>query len=473
MLGVDGVEVLARHCRGRIAQNPCRKQCFLEILGGSCTIPIPMVPTSPSPMLDDKAMWELGVLVGQESHTVAGQIAILQMIERMLRAENTDLECMHIEAGDGLYSLLLRLGDPRAPFKVFIPAHIDSVPPLPEWQDPYTLKQDPINPDRLRALGIGDMKAAAWLNLELARTIQVPKGAEYIFGWIPDEEKKSRGARTVIANFPDWEKITMILGSEIGSFRTPENDEGQRIVVGRRGVAKFDASISIASGGHADEESSPNAIEAYHQARGDLVRLFYGDATTPGLAYDHPMLGKERWQDWRMRSDSPEGALNPTRAEFGYRIHLVPPSTLDGVLEQQRECFRRIAAIGNWQKWRIDWNVVRNQTQISYPPYAVAEDHPLLTAVMGGAAEAASAWARPGVDVSPTLVDGPWSDENLYATERGEKVVIGLPYEMQNPHTPREHASRSSIARTLAVYRHLLERYFESNGVISQHHGNS
>ncbi len=431
------------------------------------------MPQKSLPDISENGMRELGLLVRQESYSLGGQVEKLKLIERLLMAANPDFNPIRLPAEDGLYSLILRVGEPDAPFKVFLPSHVDTVEPLPEWYDAHRLLPDGIDPDKLRGLGVGDMLAACWINMELARTIRVPEGAEYIFGWIPDEEKKSRGARSVVKNLRDWDKVSLVLGSEIGSFRSPPNDEGQRVVVGRRGVIKFDATITVGEGGHADEAYSPNAIQAYRNAVTDLERQFSGDVHSLKLAREHPMIGKERFQDWRVRSDSPEGALNPTMVEFGYRIHLVPPSTLPGVLEQQRACFRRIAEQGNWVRWRINWELIQNATHISYQPYAVPDDHPLLEAIVQGAAKAAEAWARPGIDTTPKKIAGPWSDENIYAGEGDlQKIVIGLPYEMQNPHTPREHASRRSIARALEVQRFLLEEYFQSIGVISQYRKN-
>ncbi len=438
---------------------------------------------------DDLRDFEL--LTAQESHSVEGQIAKMEMIERMIRerdhtvrrnasirirdaqglsggnladAVNSEVQNIRISRmllGDGRFNLIVEKGDDdsdnddRSIYRVMIPAHVDTV----QSGAPVQLYNDPRHPDRAHGLGVYDMGAGVLNNIDLAITTKIPKGMKAYFVFTVDEENNSVGARELIEQWQVWPLIDAVVSSEIGPVPPlPDDDPRVRLITARAGRLKLIGNISIDphAQGHGSEKDMPNASSALRHVLNSLDRRFYEGYENPdGTGYEpkqqreHPLLGSEMIEDgdidaWKSRT----GYFPPDRAEFQFAVRMVSPSTQDEYLQHFTRWTRGIAKKGQWSKWGINHSITRNAKLASYSPYELPRDHEIV--------RVATDVITRITGVAPEIMGAPSvSDECDYA-EAG-KPVITIPPNGDEAHHPDEWVSLSSILKIREIVRALLE----------------
>ena len=83
-----------------------------------------------------------------------------------------------------------------------------------------------------------------------------------------------------------------------------------------------------------------DVVRCYFIMERDFYNEYYDSTsarTHPQIQKRHSILGSEEFDDWRWRSDDREGAVHPRKAEFGIKVRIVPPSSIQGVIDQLRD----------------------------------------------------------------------------------------------------------------------------------------
>ncbi len=430
-------------------------------------------------------------LTAQESHSIEGQIAKMEMIESMIRARDLaqrraaaveirdaqgltggelaeavnqrvqNIRVSRMLLGDGRFNLILEKGDDDrdnddpSVYRVMIPAHVDTV----NSGAPTQILHDPKHPDRVHGLGVYDMGAAVLNNIDLAITTKIPKGMKAYFVFTVDEEKNSVGARELIKQWDVWPLINAVVSSEIGPVPPlEEGDPRVRLITARTGRLKIIGNISIdpRAQGHGSEKDMPNASSALRHLLNSLDKRFYngyddpeGGPREPKQQRTHPLLGEEMIEDGDIdASKTREGYFPPDRAQFEFALRMSPPSTQDEYLRNIVRWSRGIAKRGEWSRWGINHSVTRNPGLASYSPYELPPDDPVV--------RVASSIIQKITGVAPDIVGAPSvSDECDYA-EAG-KAVITIPPNGDEAHHPDEWVSLSSTLKIRAIVRALLE----------------
>lgn len=318
-------------------------------------------------------------LTAQESHSIEGQIAAMELVEEMISRRQTERvrtvteelratglrdEALHtavtervqpiavhrMDLSEGIdrpgpegkgvrkisrWNLVVEKGDgdeddPQI-LRVMIPAHVDTVRSGARTE----LDLDMVHPDRLEGLGVYDMGAGVLNNIALATSVNVPKGMKVFFVFTVDEEENSIGARRLMERqLREWPMMDIVLSSEIGPVPPLANgDQRMRLITDRAGRLKMFGDISIAPGsqGHGAEASVANASEAMHDVIQRMkARMFEGFEDESAFSETHSRLPPERFEHgdvhaWREPGET-TGYTNQNRANFDFSARIVPVS---------------------------------------------------------------------------------------------------------------------------------------------------
>jgi acetylornithine deacetylase/succinyl-diaminopimelate desuccinylase-like protein len=457
------------------------------------------MPETPDYRMSNVDLRNFERLTEQESHSVEGQIAKMDLIEQMLREGEDSLrrsvvneirqatgasggelaaaigermQTMHVsrmQLGDGRYNLIVEKGDEDPEnedstiYRVMIPAHVDTV----KSGAPTQFIHEPMHPDRVRGLGVYDMAAGVLNNIDLAVNARVPKGMKVYFVFTVDEEKNSIGARELIKQWDVWPLINSVVSSEIGPVDVAEEgDHAMRLITARAGRVKMigDITVDHRHQGHGSERKMPNASKAKRHLQNAIDTRFYDGYRSsdgsgefePAQQREHPLLGQEEIEDgadasWMTR----EGYFPTDRAQFELAVRMVSPSTREEYAQAITRWAKGIAKKGEWKKWGINHTIGQNPNLASYSPYELPADHPLV--------RVASETIQKVTGLLPKIVGAPSvADECDYA-EAG-KPVITIPPNGDEAHHPDEWVSMSSTMRIREVIKRLIE---EPDGLLS------
>jgi acetylornithine deacetylase/succinyl-diaminopimelate desuccinylase-like protein len=368
---------------------------------------------------------------------------------------------------EGVPYLICQLGRrENADFTLFIPSHIDTVKPDPDWASPYQLTANPRDNDRLEGLGGYDEQSSVLNGIRLLREAPVPEGLCVYVAFVGDEEYRSHAARHIISHWPHFQSVDAVLSSEIGPLKVPEGDDVMRIILGRRGILKTRLHAKLVKG--AGHGARPGMPSAYHELA-QVYRLFNPDALDP-LPADlaccaphlrhHPLLhGAEGATSGPLGYEevfaadvgaTSEGLIRPQEAKANHKTLLVPPSTIASALRTQADALERLGGLRDWQARGIRVTLSQRTDSTSYSPFQVDPKHPFV-GVVSNAIERVS-------HAPPVLAYGHSNaDENLYAMEGG-KPTLSVPIKGGGAHSPQEWVSASDIARNFIVFRFLIEQ---------------
>lgn len=371
---------------------------------------------------------------------------------------------------EGVPYLICQLGKrENADCTLFIPSHIDTVKPDPDWTTPNQLNAHFQMPDRLEGLGAYDMQSSVLNGINIIREVKVPDGMCVYVAFVGDEEYRSYAARHIISNWPHFQSVDAVLSSEIGPLKVPEGDDLMRIILGRRGILKTRLHAKLVKG--AGHGARPGMPSAYHELA-QVYRLLNPDpldplpdklrACAPRLRY-HPLLhGDEGSKPGPLGYEEvfaadvaagSEGLIRPQEAKANHKTLLVPPSTIASALRAQVEAMERLGVIRDWQSRGIRMTLGERTDSTSYSPFQVDPQHPFVDVVAYGIEKVSHA--------PPVLAYGDSNaDENLYAMEGG-KPTLSVPIKGGGAHSPQEWVSASDIARNFIVFRYLIEQSLE------------
>lgn len=441
-------------------------------------------------------------LIAQESSTPDGQKKVMDLIEELFlerRSKRRDairirltamgglteqevdqsisyqmsqvsVERFHLGDEHGRHNLILGKGSgDEAKCTIMIPAHVDSFGAISK--ELLQLKNDEFDADRKRGRKTWDMGAAILNSIAGAAEFDVPEGMQVYWVFTVDEERNSLGARKLFPKpeegwegWEGWKRVDLVLSSEIGELtrRPAPDDRAMRYITARRGRLKMIGSIDVMNKGHGANPETPCATEAENEAKYLLRHSFYKDVgfgKPPKKT--HPLLIEEKFETRDVRSDEPEGDTQNRSVTFKISQRLVPPSTLESALEEQKRIFEAIAAKGEWARWNIQHSLKRDPRKTSYEPYEMPEENTaveiaknIMRDVSGAEPVPAGAWSA--------------SDECLYFAELlkrtsggtfvgTNKGVVNIPIIGNHAHSPEEWVSWRDAARVRTVIRMLIE----------------
>ncbi len=467
--------------------------------------------------LTDVDLEQFERLTRQESFTLEGQAAKMELVERLieeriracaeslqqrLRGESVNAEDAERQAREMTqqvhirrqrvdavrHNLIVGRGDgSSANLRVMVPAHVDTVFPAdvplprqrpPGWEQDIIARtrmlqftRDPHDRDRIRGLGVWDMGASVLNGVALAAETDIPKGMHVDYVFTVDEEVGSLGALKLIKEWPGWPKVDIVLSSEIGPLATrpPEGDTAMRYAVARRGRAKFLGTYSIDNDrmGHGAVDDQSNAVQAFVHAMFHLERRFYGSDGAPPIQHRHPLLGEDKFDFGFMESNDPPGLVNPQLAAYKLFIQQVPPGSPEDCGEALREFLDGYARKNSWERFGISYTLGLSGAATSYPPYTMPirvdgspMPHPAGDILVDAMRRVTGQMPMPTGARSV-------SDETLYATDMlrrmGRKGFDGTRRGVLNPliegnkaHNVGEWVSERSMLQMRALMAHLF-----------------
>lgn len=368
---------------------------------------------------------------------------------------------------EGVPYLICQLGRrENADFTLFVPSHIDTVKPDPDWAMPHQLGASSLASDRLEGLGAYDEQSSVLNGIRILREVQVPDGMCVFVAFVGDEEYRSHAARHIIGNWPHFQSVDAVLSSEIGPLKVPEGDDVMRVILGRRGILKTRLHAKLVKGaGHGARPAMPSA---YHELA-QVYRFFNPDqldplppelrACAPHLRHHPVLFGAEGPEPGPLGyeevfaadvSAGSEGLIRPQEAKANYKTLLVPPSTIASALRAQAEALERLHVVRQWQSRGIRVTLNKRTDSTSYSPFQVDPAHPFVGVVSHGIERVSHE--------APVMAYGDSNaDENLYAMEGG-KPTLSVPIKGGGAHSPQEWVSASDIGRNFIVFRFLIEQ---------------
>lgn len=444
------------------------------------------------PKMTEAEYRQFSELIHQEAVSPLGELQRLNLIEDMIRARlanridrilqnllqkghpedrarkflNTVVQPIHIDhfrVGSETHNLIVSKGSGReADYTIMIPAHVDTVGPA-DREDLLQLRRDPVDGDRLRGRGVWDMGGALLNSIALAVDSKVPPGMQVYFVFTVDEEGNSEGALNLIVRWPEWQKVDLVLSSEIGQLVAPPGpeDKKMRIILGRRGRGKFTAQLSLDERklGHGARDDLPDLHTEHVIACWYLLNRFRSGGTML-----HSFLGQEGLEvvtQWG-RQHKPGGFGNLQSLEWHYALKIVPPNSLAEAIAVQTAIFKEIATKRDWVKRGIGHLLSPRGDETSYEPFCMEPDDCASVHVVSNAIEKVSGQAA-------VLTGGrSVADENLYAATMFERLgtrtfagtdkgVISVPMIGNHAHSSNEWVSSWDIMRVREVFRFLIE----------------
>lgn len=314
------------------------------------------------------------------------------------------------ETGEGAQTLLLY-------------AHLDTVPPSPNWQgDPFVLQRAG---DRLCGLGVSDMKGGLAVILEAARLFRAQDFRLKIALGV-DEECWSQGAWTLLnSGWLDDVVTTFVPELSIDSLHPT-------LGLGRYGCYSYRVDLIGASAHGAVPGQGLNAIL-------ESARLLQQLTDFP-LA-QHPLWGREQILVREIQGG--QAALSVPD-----RCHWVLSCLVHPGCDAEELRVRLLDFLQAWTRCEVSVAQLERPTPMAQG-YWFSPTHPLIGRVQ-------NLMTRFRGQALPEVMGVSVADENILA--QNGKPVLSLAPVGGNSHRADEWVSASSLQQTLSLYHELLRR---------------
>ncbi|MDD5026388.1 MAG: M20/M25/M40 family metallo-hydrolase [Candidatus Peribacteraceae bacterium] len=387
--------------------------------------------------LDERQLETLKRLVCIPSPS-GGEQPILEFIEtRCQQFEG----CRLVRQGQDRQNLIVRKGT-GSEFGLLLYVHVDTVPRKEGWENNYNLQRD-IGADRLRGVGVYDMKSQVMIALDILERATIPDGVTLTVVFSSAEESNSAGVQALVDG--EGERLKngchLILSSDITTYRGYECDAPKSVVIARRGNLKTAVTVSVPEG-HGYNDEAPNAPDAAREMQNHFFEQFARAERTD------KHCGSECLRTTRLHAEDSDYASLTAEASWGFRQWLVPESTVEEAFRWQQDCAARLAETKNWARLGIQYTLVqRSGSMRSYNPFRTSPQDPLLQRIV-----------LPSVDRvygSHQLAGGlSTADTNVLAD-------LGIPIAEVAPiggdaHRGTEWVSERSVARLIAFQHDLI-----------------
>jgi acetylornithine deacetylase/succinyl-diaminopimelate desuccinylase-like protein len=463
-----------------------------------------------APELDAFELDQFAKLIAQESHTIDGQRAMMELIHEMvnerrqrreghirqrLTASGTSVDELapllrkemsrmviytDNKVPDGRHNVIVELGGSLLSHEqpgrdeiralettVAVIAHADTV--IPTTDDQLELREDPNKPDLLTGRGVWDMKQAVLNNLWYIEHIDPPPGMRVYIIFTFDEEETSLGAKTLVKSWRRWPSVDVVYSHEIGpntAEQDPEGDNNRHTLhPGRRGRAKYEFNASLPT---ERLDHGASEIGQVGKAVADMVHMLMKQYPMKRKSGD--ILQKRTKILGAETLELPNGSWLQTQPGYGvsdkgsaqFNIALVPPSNRLELEQLLRDQVAALAKKEGWDSLGIDWDLFIRKDVTSYDGYELegGKDHP-LTSIVASTIERVSGIA-PGIMGATSVADeciyaGNILDDKEKIAEKPYAGVISHPPRGGNAHGDAEWVSKESIRSTRSVGLHLLE----------------
>ncbi len=380
-----------------MAQHPSLIQCLQQLIA------LPSV-SSTSPQ------WDMG------------NLAVIEQLASWLEAMGFQVEVMRLPYHPQKANLIATLGS--GPGGLVLAGHTDTVPCDPGlWSsDPFTLKE---RDQRLYGLGSCDMKGFFPVAIEAAKAfLDTPLKAPLIILATADEESTMDGARALVEAGRPRARAALI-----------GEPTGLRPIRAHKGIMMEGLRLTGQSGHSSDPRLGNNAMEAMHEALGELLTLRRELQTRyrdPHFAVEVPTLNLGHIH----------GGDNPNRicgqCELHFDLRLLPGMHTAELREQIRQRLQPLAEQRN-----IGFELKPLIPGVE--AYAEAPDSELVLAV--------------------EKLTGHRADTVAFATEApllqalGMQTVVCGPGSIKRAHQPDEYLELEQIPPAIDMLRHLIARY--------------
>jgi len=319
--------------------------------------------------------------------------------------------------------------------------HMDTVPVYSGWHtDPFTLTA---RGDKLHGLGACDMKGG--ISALLAAVEQLPANLPLKLLFCYDEEYDSDGAWLVAQERADWFRgVTHLLSVEAGTVATAT---GPTITLGRRGRARYEATIAGFSAHGGTNERGVSAISLASQL---TARLESSPMPT------HPQLGTGSQFVARIISEN-SGLSVPDRCDLEVERHFVAPETAASVLARyQATCNQLLKETPLTPEQRAQVSIsirLKARTNPYMESYVTSPRDPFV--------QLAQRLMQKQLESVVVAYGRSVADENIMANTLGLPTIVIGP-RGGNEHSPNEWTSASNLTRYTNLYRCLLTEWAQA-----------
>ncbi|HAI98831.1 TPA: hypothetical protein DCL30_04850 [Candidatus Peribacteria bacterium] len=349
--------------------------------------------------------------------------------------------CRLVRQGQDRQNLIVRKGT-GTDFGLLLYVHVDTVPQKEGWENRYDLYRD-IGVDRLRGVGVYDMKSQVMVALDVLERTSIPDGVTLTVVFGSAEESNSAGVQALVDG--EGERLRngckLILSSDITTYRGYEYDAPKSVVTSRRGNLKTAVTVSVPEG-HGYNDEAPNAPDAARE----MQNHFFEQFARAGRTDEH--CGSECLRTTRLNAEDSAYASLTTEASWGFRQWLIPGSTVEGALKWQQDCAARLAEAKKWAQLGIQYTLVKRSGSVrSYNPFRTDSNDPMIQQVV-----------LPSVDRvygSHQLTGGLSTADTNVLAELGIPIAEVAPIG-GDPHRGTEWVSERSVARLIAFQHDLI-----------------
>lgn len=320
---------------------------------------------------------------------------------------------------------------------IFFYGHIDTVPPYGEWQgDPFELREDQNDKDKLIGLGAADMKAgvAAILKAveeETDRKIRVAFGV--------DEENISEGAY-IIAKSGFLKDVGIGICTEIASSKNQLLGP-QAITLGRRGRCVLELEIPGRSAHGAQAENGINAIC-------EAAKLIKELELLNNNLVSHELLPPPTQFIRKINAENTSLSL-PETAIIELDVHMVTPETPESVLKSTQEFIDSLYIRGVFSE--IDGKRIKvklKERKIPYLlPYVTPKENPYVKILSRIILEKIG---EPVYNYGTSV-----ADENVFAANGVPMISIGP--SGGNEHASNEWVSKNSYLKLIDILKTFIK----------------
>ncbi len=315
-------------------------------------------------------------------------------------------------------------------------SHIDTVPPYGQWQcSPFELREDEHDNDKLRGLGVVDMKSgvAAILKAvegETDRKIRVAFGV--------DEENISEGAHS-IAKSGFLKDVEVGICTEIATSKNQLLGP-QAITLGRRGRCVIELEIPGRSAHGAQAEKGINAINEAARLVGELEKL-------NGNLGTHELLPPPTQFIRKINAENTSLSL-PEYAVIELDRHMVTPETPETVLEDVQRFIDSLYSEGKFSE--IDGKKITIKLKERKTPYLA----PYITPQDNAYVQKLASVVREKLGEPVYNYGASVADENIFASYGIPMISIGP--KGGEEHTRNEWLSKSSYLQLIDILKTFL-----------------
>jgi len=314
------------------------------------------------------------------------------------------------ETGEGSHTLLLY-------------AHLDTVPPGPDWQrDPFLLHREG---DRITGLGVSDMKGGLAVILEAARLFRAQDFRLKIALGV-DEECWSQGAWTLLnSGWLDDVAVTLVPELSVDSLHPT-------LGLGRFGCYSYNVELVGESAHGAVPGQGLNAILESARLLQQLTDLPLAQA---------PHWGREQMLVREIRGGQATLSV-PDRCNWVLSCLVHPGREIEELKARLQDFLQA------WTRCEVRVSLLQRPTPMAQG-YWISPAHPLVERVQ-------NLMGRFRGQALPEVMGVSVADENILA--QSGKPVLSLAPVGGNSHRADEWVSASSLQQTLSLYHELLRR---------------